>query len=320
MHRTEPTGPVSASPRTRAEKTAWFCARQHGVIADWQLVRCGLSLRGVRKRVAASTLFEVYRAVYSLSPVWTADGLRMAAILASATKQHVAAAAISFWSAGEVLQVLDGDPARHHTTSLTSGTRGQRGLRVHATRRWMPGDVIVVRGLRVTSAPRMLLDCAADGLVGRPLERAVAEAEFRKLLDVAALERVLAAHPGHRGLAALGAVDLVAARRRRTESPLEEEVRMLLARSGVPEPEGQYRLRGFSGRWYRADFAWLPQRVLLEADGRDVHARALALDDDRARDNDLAAVGWTSLRVTRRQARAAWSTFLGQLTALLTAG
>ena len=77
----------------------------------------------------------------------------------------------------------------------------------------------------------------------------------------------------------------------------------------------QYDLFGQTGRRYRADFFWREQGVLLETDGRSAHQRREDFDKDRARDNDLLAVGLRTMRVTRRQLRA--RTFAPQLLATL---
>jgi hypothetical protein len=298
-------------------RIARICARQRGVIAGWQLERAGLSGRAIRKRVDAERLHVVYRRVYALSPVLTPDGHRAAAILASGTARTARDIVLGVWSAAELLGIAANVTKQHHTISPHNGTRGQPGLVVHRTRGLQQQDVVRVRWLRTTTAGRALLDCAADGLVDRPLERAVAEAQYLKLIDAHSLEATLRRNRGHPALPLLGAVDLGAARRRRTESPLEEDVRERLALLPIPEPECQYRIRGLSGAWYRADFAWERQRVILEADGRDAHARALTLDDDRARDNDVMATSWWVMRVTRRQVRTTWPTFAAQLIARL---
>ena len=310
-------GPRSPSPTTIDGWIKWYCERQFGMVSLDQLIRAGLGKRAVYKRVEAGRLHEVYRGVFSPSPVFSDDGWRAAAVLASAPPRLVGKVDLSVWSAGELLGVTPRDPDHHHTTSPHQGTKGQDGLVVHWTRGVDPADRTRVRRLPATAAGRTLLDCAANGLVGRELEVAVGEAQFHNLLTARSLEATLERNVGHPGLALLGAVDLGQAKRRRTESPLEEEVRKLLALLPIPEPECQYWIRGLSGAWYRGDFAWEEQRVILEADGRGAHARALRLDEDRARDNDIMATGWWVMRVTRRQVRTTWPAFTRQLIARL---
>jgi len=90
--------------------------------------------------------------------------------------------------------------------------------------------------------------------------------------------RVLDTHPGHPGLAKLAAIQPATG-----ESGLERRLGKIIPPGATP----QFWLTGLSGRRYRADFAYVEERVFIEADGRDAHARMLAFDDDRARDNDI---------------------------------
>lgn len=315
LHQTDGRRRIRDTPDARI---AAVCVRQHGVIAWWQLGDAGLTRRAVRARVDARRLHVVLAGVYAPSPVLTDDGRRAAAILASARSDAVRAVRLGVWSAAELLGVAAADPAAHHTVLAREGRRrSQPGLVIHRLRRLDERDTTTVRSLRVTAAGRTLLDCAASGLRGRALERAVAEAEYLGLLDARSLDAILQRNRGHPGLGLLGAVDLAQVARERTESPLEEEVHERLRLLDIPSFACQVWVRGLSGTRYRADFVWEEHRLLLEADGRGAHARARTLDEDRARDNDLTAVGWTTMRVTRRQVRTAWVRFARQLVTTL---
>jgi very-short-patch-repair endonuclease len=48
----------------------------------------------------------------------------------------------------------------------------------------------------------------------------------------------------------------------------------------------------------RVDMAWPDRRLALEADGVAWHGDPAALHTDRARQNALAVLGWTTLRTT----------------------
>jgi very-short-patch-repair endonuclease len=50
----------------------------------------------------------------------------------------------------------------------------------------------------------------------------------------------------------------------------------------------------------RCDLAYPAARLDIEYDGRAVHLNDQAFDADRERDARLAALGWLTLRVTRR--------------------
>jgi hypothetical protein len=269
------------------------CARQHGVASGKQIVAIGLSRQAINKRVKAMTLFEIYDDVYALSPRVPADGLRAAACLSVPDGRTM----LRGWSAAEILGMASRPDARHHIVT-TRDVRERRGLAVHRTTLALPHRR--VRGIPVTEPLRVLLDLAVEQS-GRELERLVGEALFLRLVGDRQIDTVSTRYPGHPGLANLGAISPKEARRRRTVLPLAERMLLTLDALPIPAPVCEYRLRGISGKRYRADFAWPDLRVILEADGRDAHARRQQMEDDRFRDADLLAAGWKTLRFTGRQ-------------------
>ncbi len=52
----------------------------------------------------------------------------------------------------------------------------------------------------------------------------------------------------------------------------------------------------------RSTSLWPAQRFVVEADSRDFHATDVAFERDRWRDRELMRAGYSTLRVTRRQA------------------
>jgi hypothetical protein len=95
----------------------------------------------------------------------------------------------------------------------------------------------------------------------------------------------------------------------RSESPLETFARLDCIDGGVPPDELQVTIRAGDGLvvgrgdlgWRRRDGGWL----LAEIDGRDIHADPTALYRDRAKQNDLVALGVDVLRFTGRDVAAA---------------
>ncbi|MBJ7518177.1 MAG: DUF559 domain-containing protein [Solirubrobacteraceae bacterium] len=269
------------------------CAAHHGVASEDEILATGLSRSGLRHGVATQRLFEIYRA-YALSPVVTADGRRTAAILS-----YPWPTALAGWSALELYGAAPRPNGRHHLAT-TSRRKAQPGLLVSRARRPLP--VRRVRGIPAVEPVRALLDVALT-TSGRPLERLVGDTIHAGVIREPEFEAAAAQYPGHHGLGNLLAVTVEDAKRRRTVLPLAEEMLLALDTLPIPPPVCEYKLTGFSGRPYRADFAWPDRSVILEADGRSTHERREAMDADRMRDDDLTAAGIRTLRFTWRQLR-----------------
>ncbi len=104
---------------------------------------------------------------------------------------------------------------------------------------------------------------------------------------------------GARGMARVGRA--LGAIRVGSESPRETRLRLLLIRSGIPEPDLQIEVRDAAGDLIgRLDMGWRALRVGVEYDGQQhrLEDRQYALDLDRHR--RLQEAGWTVVRVTAR--------------------
>ncbi len=87
-----------------------------------------------------------------------------------------------------------------------------------------------------------------------------------------------------------------------THSEAERRMAALLKSSGIRGWTANYKHRATSGRVIaELDFAWPRERVCLEIDGWASHSDRRAFESDRARQNALAADGWTVLRATWAQ-------------------
>ena len=83
----------------------------------------------------------------------------------------------------------------------------------------------------------------------------------------------------------------------------EAKLLRTVQRLGLPRPEVNYRVR-VGGRVRYLDLAWPDAKVAVEFDGFVPHSTRRVFDDDRERQNDLVADGWTVFRVTASDARA----------------
>jgi very-short-patch-repair endonuclease len=69
----------------------------------------------------------------------------------------------------------------------------------------------------------------------------------------------------------------------------------LLRRAGIPLPERQVQVTRRNGRKAYIDFAYPALKIAIELDGDETHSY-LQSPADRARQNDLALLGWTVIR------------------------
>ncbi|MGJ6126259.1 hypothetical protein QN239_27145 [Mycolicibacterium sp. Y3] len=128
------------------------------------------------------------------------------------------------------------------------------------------GEIITVRGLRVTSPVRTAFD------LGRHLTRDMAVPRLDALMNakpfaVEDVELLAKVHPGRRWLTRLNsALPLVDGG---AESPKETWLRLLFADAGLPTPTTQFVVRTESGRYVRRiDMAWEKFKVGAEYDGQ----------------------------------------------------
>ena len=180
-------------------------------------------------------------------------------------------------------------------TTAARGRRNRKGIRVHE-RPLPPDEITIHRGIPITTVPRTLFDLAAH-VPERLLERAINQAEVRRLWDELSLDSLLNRYPRHPGNRAVRA----ALRKRRqgatvTRSELEEQFLRLVDGAGLPRPEVNALVEGFE-----VDALWRPQRVVVELDARSTHGTAAAFERDRERDRALQVADWRTIRITARQ-------------------
>lgn len=192
-------------------------------------------------------------------------------------------------------------------------------LRIHGSR-ISEQFIAVVDGVRVTGPARTAMDLgrgrslpdalvAMDGAARCLLASRLANSERALRLGTAPESALAEVHtelrdayaevwswPGTRVLR--HALDLLDPR---SESPFESWSRGYLLQSGLPAFEVNAPLRGASGRLYYGDFVWRRARVVGEADGMAKYGltaldQRRALQRQRAREDDLAADGWRTVR------------------------
>jgi hypothetical protein len=169
--------------------------------------------------------------------------------------------------------------------------RSLPGVHVHHARRV---ECVRHRGLPVTSVARTLLDFASVAPLER-VRRAVAEADYLRLLDLGAID----AHCG-RGRAGSATLRRALERHRpeyaRTLSPLEDRFLDLCESHGIPLPEVNVIVAGS-----KVDAVWRERHVVVELDGAAAHDTSPRMERDRDRELALRAAGYVVVRYTWRQ-------------------
>lgn len=268
-----------------------LAARQRGVIRHDQARDCGLSRDQLQWRARSGRLCRVYPGVYRVAgaPEDASQRLKALALwLAGGVLSHQTAAALHGFS-----QFAPG-PLE---ATVTHGARAPSGVVVHRVGAIAPRDVTSLDGLPVTSISRTLIDLSAT-LEPSLFRSCCDEALRRKWTTLDRLDATLERNLRRPGLTQVRAV-LHALRGGDgpTESELEHLVRELLRDAGFPEPDRQRAIRTRE-RLRRVDFVFTDARVIIEADGYAYHSSAQSFEDDRRRDNALAARGYVVLHWT----------------------
>ena len=167
--------------------------------------------------------------------------------------------------------------------------RPPRGIATCASR-LAPGETVTLSGLPVTSLPRTAFDLARRRPFRVAVERvdALGNAAGFTPADVIALAEM---HPNVRGVRQVGRVlDL---HDPGAQSPKETWLRLLVMRAGFPRPRTQIPV----GRYF-LDMGWEDIKLALEYDGDQHRTDRSQFARDVVRLEELAAKGWTVVRVT----------------------
>ena len=278
---------------TRERQLSVHARAQRGVFTLEQAMATGYSRTSIRRRIKAGAWEEVAARVYRSAPAADADWrcVTMAAALAGGgvACRRSALALYGLWSPPPDPEVLV------RRTARTSSRLPQ--LSTDA----LPAcDITTVEFIPTTTAARTLIDMG-----GRlPLVR------FEDVLDTAIVQRLVTVDrlrtraqelwaPRRNGCAIVLALleqrhpDLRLAR-----NVWEAKVLRVVRAIGLPDPRVNYRVQVGGKRRY-LDLAWPDAKVAVEFDGFVPHSTRRVFDDDRARQNDLVAEGWTVFRVTK---------------------
>jgi very-short-patch-repair endonuclease len=278
-----------------------------------QVLELGYSRPTVRRRLASGEWEELAPRVYRVASAADADW--RASTLACVLAVRGVAGRLS---ALALYGLLD-PPKSPEVVVVRSRRRITRGPQ-RSSDQLPDADITVVDGIPTTTPVRTLIDSA--GRVHRPV--------FEDVLDTALVQRLVTFDrlrtraeelwaPRRNGCAiVLALLDERGAEVTHARNVWEAKVLRIVHRLGLPPPKVNHRLR-IGGRVRYLDLAWPDVKVAVEFDGFVPHSTRRVFDDDRARQNDLVANGWTVFRVTAPMLRDVDRTF-GPIAAAVRAG
>jgi len=270
------------------------------VISLDQLRALGISRSAAQDRAYSGRLHRIHHSVYSLVPLALLgrNGRFMAAVLACGPH-----AALSYRCAAALHEIRATARANIDVTIPGRSPRKHAGIDVHRSTTLTSEDVTKVHGIPCTTVARTLLDLA-QVINGRPLERALDQAEILGLLDLNTLLDQIERNKARPAAKRLQAVlDQHYIGSTPTWSELEEVFLAACRRAGLPMPEVNALIDPHDSdpTAIRVDFVWREQRVIVETDGHQTHSTPRAFEEDRLRDQRLAVAGWVVIRITWRQ-------------------
>jgi hypothetical protein len=278
----------------RDARLAILAGRQHGVVAYRQLIRLGFSDGAIEHRARNRLLHRLHRGVYAVGHRGVSrEGELMAAVLTGGP-----CAVLSHWSAAEHWRLL----GTLRSLIAISAPTHHRAIEVVKSH-WVPELPKRERTIRnripVTTVTRTLLDLAAVAPM-KQLQRATNEAERAGWLSERAIGETLERHAGRKGIRAFRAVIAgLDPQARRSRSDLELDFLAFCHHHGIPTPVLNGEIGG-----YEVDFHWPGTKLIVELDTWDYHGTPTTFEADRRRDADLAAKGYTVIRVTGRRLQA----------------
>ncbi len=257
---------------------------QWGVIGWRQLIDCGFTVAAIERWRAGGKLHVIHWGVYAYGhPSVPVEGRMVAAILHAGEGTVLSHATAAWW-----WRLIDSEPPVIHVSTPTRA-RTTEGVVVHHPRRI---DATVHRRFPITTVARTLVDYASRA---RDVRQALAEAEYRRLLDV---EQVLAAcAPGRPGGKRLRrALARHQPKLALTRSDTERRFLRLCERAGLPLPEVNAPVS-----LMRIDMVWPVLGLAVELDGYEGHHTPAQMERDRRRELHARRAGLTLIRYTWTQ-------------------
>jgi predicted transcriptional regulator of viral defense system len=278
--------------------------RQWGRLTWTQLKQLGLSDATVADWLRQGYLHRLLPRVYAVGH--PASGYE--ADLAAALLYSGPGAMLSHDTAAHWLGLLDDRPRQIHVSTPRQRS-SQPGIAVHPRR---GGARIWHNGFPTTTVAETLLDLARERPL-RTVRRALANADYRGVLDLAAVARTL--RPGRPGGARLRAA--LAEHQpalARTKSANESRFLELCERAGITVPEINVHVAG-----WEVDAFFRAERIAVELDGYGNHRSPAQVRRDRRKEMALRRAGCTPVRYSDEQLHRYGQEVIADVLALLAA-
>ncbi len=267
-------------------RVAEVAARTWGRISRAQLIVLGVSDGTITQWVNEGYLHRVLPGVYAV-------GHRSAPIeadLAAALLYAGPGAMLSHATAAWWRKLTERQPPLIHV-STPRQCQSIDNVRVHGRRHL---ERTWHRGLTVTTVPQTLLDYASDHDFN-DVRYVLAEADYQRLVDLEEIHGI--AGRGKPGSVMLRhALQVHWPELARTRSRLERAFLALIDEAGLPRPEVNVKVCG-----YTVDCYWPQRRLVVELDGGKGHSTERQVARDHSKDLTLRAAGITVRRYAERQ-------------------
>ncbi len=277
---------------------AQLAASQANAFSRAQAMELGYGEPQIQRRVRTSRWLHLAAGVYALpgyAPPYTQRlwAAHLAAGPASVIS-HEAAAAV---------HGLTGFPRRLVVVTTAHGNHQRPpGAVLHQSTDLAAEHIARAPGLGalpVTTVARTIVDLAAVTRRSR-LEVAIDDAVVAKLTTFSEVSRLFASvmRRGKRGMKTIATLlDARGDGYVPPQSELERALFKLLDDNGIRGLQRQYPHPGRIETQGCVDGAFVPEKLIVEADGRRWHTRIKDIGKDHRRDNEAKRVGWDTLRL-----------------------
>ncbi|MHB8657266.1 MAG: type IV toxin-antitoxin system AbiEi family antitoxin domain-containing protein [Solirubrobacteraceae bacterium] len=270
---------------------AGLAAGQDDLVSRAQLMAAGIGRGAIDHRIRSGRLQRIHHGVFLIGYA----GPTQRQLIRAAGMAVGDDALVSHRAAAILWQLRHGELPAVDVTVPGRRPRRQAGIAIHRTRVLEAVDVVVLDGIRVTSAARTICDLAVSQPAAE-VQAALTEALVRRRLTGAGLYEMIRRLGPRRGSARLRALMAAELEHGYTRSEAERRLRGLLKSSGLPMPQFGVLVNG-----HLVDCVWHRERLILEVDGFATHGSRAAFEADRRRDQDHLAALYRVVRVSWRQ-------------------